>query len=128
MNTAPPNPTHRSWYYWLTLVPLVVGASWAFLISAASEAFYFGHYGKASQAVRMQAEGARRNADLYAWVMMGLTVTAIIIATILIRPFKSETLPAGLRAVTRFGLALVLVVGSIFFAVFGLSAVSYYLR
>ena len=128
MNTAGPNSTHRPWYYWLTLVPLVVGASWTFLISAASEAFYFGHYGKASQAVRIQAEGARRMADRYGWLSLGLAVTAIIIATILTRPFKSETLPVGLRAVTRVGLAVVLVGGSIFLVAYGLSAVAYYLR
>jgi len=119
---------HRSWYYWLTLVPLVVGASWAFLIGAGLSAFYFGHYGKPSQAVRLQAERAGREADLYGWVSVGLAVTAIIVAIILIRPFKSETLPAGMRAVIRFGLAVVLVVGSIFLVAYGLSSVAYYLK
>ena len=128
MNTADPNSTHRSWYYWLTLVPLVVGASLAFLRSTALEAFYFGHYGKASQAVRGQAEEAGRKADLYGWVMVGLAITATIMAIILIPPVKTETLPAGLRTVIRFGLALILVAGSIFLVAYGLSAVGHYLK
>jgi len=125
MNTVDPKSTHRSWYYWLTLVPLVVGASLAFLRSAALEAFYFGHYGKASQAVRVQAEDAGRKADLYGWLMMGLAITATIMAIILIPPIKSETLPVGLKAVTRFVLAVVLVAGSILLVAYGLSAVGH---
>ena len=126
MSPVEPNSTRRAWYYWLTLVPLVVGASWTLLVEAGLSAFYYGHYGKAS--VRVQAEEARRTADLYGWGTMALAVTAIIVATILIRPFKSETLPAGLRAVTRVGLAVVLVGGSIFLAAYGLSVVGHYLK
>jgi len=125
MSTGSSNSTHRSWYYWLTLVPLIAGASWTFLIGAASDAFYFGHYGKASQALRAQAAEARRMGELCEWVTMGLALIAIIVAAILIRPFKSETLPVGLRVVVRVGLAVVLVAGSILLVAYGLSAVGH---
>jgi len=128
MNTAEPNPIHRRWYYWLSLVPLVVGASWTLLVGAALNAYYHGHYGKAVQAVQMQALGARREANLYGWLTSGLTLTAIIMATILIRPFKSDALPVGLRAVIRIGLALALVGGSIILAAYGLSAVARFVK
>jgi hypothetical protein len=46
-------------------------------------------------------------------MLASLAVTATIVVTILIPPFKSETLPAGLKGISRFVLAVVLVVGSI---------------
>lgn len=55
-------------------------------------------------------------------------MTATIVATILIPPFKSETLPVGLKAVTRFVLAVVLVAGSIFIVTYGVLAIAHYLK
>jgi len=51
-----------------------------------------------------------------------------IVATILIRPFKSETLPAGLRAVIRLALGVVLVAGSIVMVTYGVLAVGHSLK
>src|SRR5579871_2621145 len=99
MNIADSNSMHRSWYYWLTLVPLVIGASLALLKYAGWSAVYSGYYGFSSEASRLAEAGSK--AQLYHWVLAGLGVTATIVATILIPPFKSETLPAGLKAVIR---------------------------
>ena len=125
MNTANSNSLHRCWY-WLTLLPLVVGASLALLKYAGWSAVYSAYYGLPSQAWRLKEAGPK--AQLYWWVLAGLTVTATVVATILIRPFKSETLPAGLKALSRFVLAVVLVVGSIFILAYGLSAAGHYLK
>lgn len=126
MNTADPNPTHRSWYYWLTLVPLVVGASLALLRYAGWAAVYSGNYDRPSQASLLKEAGPKAN--LYWWVLAVLSVGATVVATILIPPFKSETLPAGLKAVTRFVLAVVLVAGSILIVTYGVLAVGHYLK
>ena len=85
MNTANSDSRHRSWY-WLALVPLVVGASLALLWSAV----YSAYYGLPSEAWRLKEAGPK--AEFYWWVLAGLAVTATIVATILIPPFKSETL------------------------------------
>jgi hypothetical protein len=61
-------------------------------------------------------------------VLAVLSVGATIVATILIPPFKSETIPVGLKAVTRFVLAVVLVSGSILIVTYGVLAVGHYLR
>jgi len=126
MNTADPNSMHRSWYYWLTPVPLVIGASLALLKYAGWSAVYSGYYGLSSEAWRLKEAGSK--AQLYQWVLAGLGVTATIVATILIPPFKSETLPAGLKGLGRFVLAVVLVVGSILIVAYGLSAAGHYLK
>ena len=126
MNTANPNSMHRSWYYWLTLVPLVVGASVALLRYAGWAAVYSGNYDRPSQEWLLKEAGPKAN--LYWWVLAVLSVGATIVATILIPPFKSETLPVGLKAVTRFVLAVALVAGSILIVTYGVLAVGHYLR
>jgi hypothetical protein len=126
MDTADSNSIHRSWYYWLTLVPLVVGASVALLRYAGWAAVYSGNYDRPSQAWLLKEAGPKAN--LYWWVLAVLSVGATIVATILIPPFKSETIPVGLKAVTRFVLAVVLVSGSILIVTYGVLAVGHYLR
>jgi hypothetical protein len=125
MNTANSNSIHRSWY-WLTLVPLVIGASSALLRYSWWAAVYSAYYGLPSEAWRLKEAGPK--ADFYGWILAGLAVTATIVATILIPPFKSETLPAGLKGISRFVLAGVLVVGSIFLVAYGLSVAGHYLK
>lgn len=115
----------RSWY-WLTLVPLVLGASLALLKYAGWSAVYSAYYGLPSEAWRLKE--AAPKAQLYWWVLAGLAVTATIVATILIPPFKSATLPTGLKGLGRFVLAVVLVAGSIFIVAYGLSAAGHYLK
>lgn len=130
MNTANPKSIHRSWY-WLIVVPLVLGASVALLRYFWWGAVYSAYYGLPSEAWRLKEAGPK--AGFYYWMLAGLVVTATIVATILIPPFKSETLPAGLKGLTRFVLAVVLVFGSIFivaFAIvaFALSSAGHYLK
>jgi hypothetical protein len=125
MNTANPNSMHRSWY-WLILVPLVIGASLALLKYAGWSAVYSGNYGLPSEAWRLKE--ASFKAQLYWWVLAGLAVIATTVATVLIPPLKSETLPAGLKGLTRFVMAVVLVAGSILILAFGLSAAGQYLK
>jgi magnesium-transporting ATPase (P-type) len=115
----------QSWY-WLTLVPLVVGASLALLRYAGWAAVYSGNYDRPSQAVAAQGSGPKAN--LYWWVLAVLSLTATIAATILIPPFKSETLPVGLKAVILFVLAVVVVAASILIVTYGLLAVGHNLR
>jgi len=105
---------------------LVLGASLSLLKYAGWSAVYSGYYGLPSEAWRLKEAGPK--ADLYRWVLMGLAVTATIVATILIPPFKSETLPAGLKALGRFVMAVVLVAGSILILAYGLSAAGHYLK
>lgn len=116
---------HRPWY-WLILVPLVVGASLALLKYAGWSAVYSGNYGLPSEPWRLKEASSK--AQLYWWVLAGLAVTATTIATILIPPFKSESVPAGLKGLTRFVMALVLVVGSILALAFGLSVIGHYVK
>jgi hypothetical protein len=108
------------------LVPLVFGASVSLLRYAGWAAIYSAYYGLPSEAWRLKDAGPR--ADFYWWFFAGLSGVATIIATILIRPIKSETLPAGLRAIIRFVLAGALIVASIFVVTYGLSAAGHYLR
>ena len=89
-------------------------------------AVYSAYYGLPSEAWRLKEAGPK--ADFYWWTLATLALTATIMAAILIPPFKSETLPAGLKGVSRFLLALVLVVGSIFIVAYGLSAGGHYLK
>jgi hypothetical protein len=125
MITANTNSKHRSWY-WLTLVPLIIGDSLALLKYAGWSAVYSAYYGLPSEVWRLKAAGPK--AQLYWWVFMGLAVTATIVATILIPPFKSEALPPGLKGISRFVLAVVLVAASIFMVAAGLSAAGHYLK
>ncbi len=126
MDTADPNSMHRSWYYWLTLVLSVLGASWALLKYAGWSAVYSGNYGLPSEAWRLKEAGSE--AQLYWWVLAALAVTGTIVTTILIPPFKSKTLPAGLKGLSRFVLAGLLVAGCIFIVAYGLSAAGHYLK
>jgi hypothetical protein len=123
--TEPTARRSQSWY-WLTLVPLVVGASLSLLRYAGWAAIYSAYYDRPSEAWRLKEAGPQ--ADLYWWVLAALSATATIVATILIRPFKSETLPTGLKAVIRFALAVVLVAGSILIVTYGVLAVGHYLK
>jgi len=125
MNTANLNSIHRIWY-WLTLVPLVIGASLALLKYAGWSAVYSGNYGLPSEAWRLKEASSK--AQLYWWVLAGLAMTATVVATMVIPPFKSETLPAGLKWLSRFVLAVLLVAGSIFIVAYGLSAAGHYLK
>jgi hypothetical protein len=125
MNIVNSNSTHRSWY-WLTLVPLVFGASVALLRYAEWAAIYSAYYGPPSEAWRLKEAGPK--AGFYWWFFAGLSGAATIIATILIRPLKSETLPAGLRAIIRFVLAVALIVASIVVVAYGLSAAGHYFK
>jgi hypothetical protein len=126
MKTADLNSIRRSWYYWLTLVPLVVGSSLALLRYAGWAAVYSGNYDRASQASLLKEASSKAN--LYWWVLAVLSLAATVVATILIPPFKSEAVPAGLKAVIRFGLAVLLVAGSMFVVTYGLLAVGHYLK
>jgi hypothetical protein len=126
MNTADPNSTHRSWYYWLMLLPLVVGASLALLRYAGWAAIYSAYYDRPAEAWRLKEAGPK--ADVYWWSFLGLSGIAAIIATLLIPSLKSETIPAGLKTVIRLSLAIALVAASIYVGVFGLSAVGRFLK
>jgi hypothetical protein len=105
---------------------MVFGASVALLKYAGWAAIYSAYYGLPSEAWRLKEAGPE--ADFYWWFFAGLSGTATIIATILIRPLKSETLPAGLKAIIRFVLAVALIVASIFVVVYGLSAAGHHLK
>jgi hypothetical protein len=107
-------------------VPLICGASFALLNYAFWASAHGAWYGLPSYAWRLKEAGTK--AHFYWWVLTGLTVTATIVATVLIPPFKSETLPVGLKGVIRFALAVVLVVCSIFIVAYGLSAAGHYLK
>jgi hypothetical protein len=87
-------PIQRLWY-WLSVVPMVIGASVAFLKYAGWSAVYSAYYGLPSEVWRLRE--ASPKAELYKWVLTGLAVTAIIVVTILIPPVKSETVPPALK-------------------------------
>ena len=89
-------------------------------------AIYSAYKGLHSEASWVKEAGPK--AHFYWWVLTGLTVTATIVATILIPPFKSETLPGAVKVIGPFALAVVLVVCSIFIVAYGLSAVGHYLK
>jgi uncharacterized membrane protein YhaH (DUF805 family) len=105
---------------------LVLGASLALLRYAGWAAVYSAYYGLPTEAWRLKEASPR--ADFYWWMLAVLAVTATIVATILIPPFKSETLPAGFKGLSRFVLAVVLVVSSIWVVAAGLSAAGHYLK
>jgi hypothetical protein len=125
MFTADSNQKHRS-PYWLTLVLSVGGASWALLRYAGWSAVYSAYYGLPSEALRLKE--ANSQVQLYWWMLAALATTAIIVATKLIPPFKSETQPAGLRALGRFVLAVIFVTSSTFIVAYGLSVADHYLK
>lgn len=125
MSTANSNSMHRSWYRWLILVPLLIGASFAFLNYAGWAGIYSAYYDRPAEAWRLKEAGPK--ADVYWWSFLGLSGIAAIIAT-LIPSLKSETIPAGLKTVIRLSLAITLVAASIYVGVFGLSAVGRFLK
>ena len=125
MNTANSKSMHRPWH-WLTLVPLVGGASLALIKHAGYSAVYSGYYGLPSEAWRLKEAGPK--AEIYWRYFLSLSAIAAIIATLLIPSLKSETIPAGLKAVIRLSLAIALVAASIYVGVFGLAAVGHYLK
>ena len=116
----------RQWWYWLTLVPILVGASLALLKYAGWSAVYSAYYGLPSEAWRLKE--ASPKAQLYGCPLLALGLTATILATALISPFRSETRPAGLRALIRVGLAIALVTVSILVLAYGLSTAGHFLR
>jgi hypothetical protein len=125
MNTADSKPIGRAWY-WLALVPLVLGASRALMKYVWWVAMHSSLYGVPAEARRLREADA--NADFNWWMLMGLAVTATIVAALLIPPFKSQSLPAGLKGISRFVLAAALVVGLIFLAAAGMSATGFFVR
>ena len=125
MNTAETKSTGRAWY-WLALVPLVFGASRALMKYMWWAAMHSSLYGIPSEARRLQEADA--NAGFNWWMLMGLAITATILAAMLIPPFKSQALPPSLKGISRFALAAVLVVGLIFIATAGMSATGYFVK
>jgi len=116
----------RRIWCWLALVPLVVGAARALLKYAWWAAVHGALYGVPKGTRRLQEADA--NADFNWWVLIGLAGTATIVASILILPLKSQALPTSLKGISRFILALALVVGSILIVAAGMSATGYFLK
>jgi hypothetical protein len=91
MEAADPHSPKRFW--WSTLPPLIVGASWTLLKYAGWSAVYSSYYGLPSQAWRLKEAGPE--SQLCGWMSTTLTVTATIVAAFLIPAFKSESLPVA---------------------------------
>jgi len=125
MNTVESKPMGRAWY-WLALVPLVLGASRALMKYMWWAAMHSSLYGVPAEARRLQKADA--NADFNWWMLMGLAVTATIVATMLIPPFKSENLPSSVKGISRFVLAAVLVAGLIVMATAAMAATGYFVK
>jgi len=125
MNTVESKSINRAWY-WLALVPLVFGASRALLKYMWWAAMHSSLYGVPAEARRLREADA--NADFNWWMLMGLAVTATIIAAMLIPPFKSQTLPSSVKGISRFVLAAMLVVGLIVLATAGMSTTGYFIQ
>jgi hypothetical protein len=118
-----PASDHRLWG-WLGLIPLLVGASLALLRYAGWSAVVSSYYGLPSEAWRVKEAGPK--VQLYGWALVGLAVGATIVATILIPPLKSESVPPGLKGTFRFLLAVLLVGASITLVAYGLSIAGHY--
>jgi hypothetical protein len=112
--------------YLLALVPLVLGASRALMKYMWWAAMHSSLSGVPSEARTLQKADA--NADFNWWMLMGLTIIATIVATMLIPPFKSQRLSSGLKGITRFALAVVLVVGLILLAAAGMAVTGYFVK
>jgi TRAP-type mannitol/chloroaromatic compound transport system permease small subunit len=125
VNTAESKLIGRAWY-WLALVPLVFGASRALMKYMWWAAMHSSLYGVPAEARRLREADA--NADFNWWMLMALAVTATIVATMLIPPFKSKSLPSSVKGMSRFVLAAVIVVGLIFVATAGMSATGYFVK
>lgn len=83
-------------------------------------------YGVPSEARRLREADA--NVDFNFWMLVGLALTASIVAALLIPPFKSQSLPSSVKGISRFVLAVVLVIGLILLAAAGMSATGYFLQ
>jgi len=125
MNTVESKSINRAWY-WLALVPLVFGASRALMKYMWWAAMHSSLYGVPAEARRLREADA--NADFNWWMLMGLAVTATIIAAMLIPPFKSQSLPSSVKGISRFVLAAMLVLGMIVLATAGMSATGYFVQ
>ncbi len=122
MSTTDSKSISRFW--WLALVPLVLGASRALIKYAWWAAMHSSLYGVPAEARRLREADA--NADFNWWMLMGLALTASIVAALLIPPFKS--LPPSVKGITRFVLAVALVIGLILLAAAGMSATGYFIQ
>ena len=125
MNTADSKSISRAWY-WLALVPLVLGASRALMKYMWWAAMHSSLYGVPAEARRLREVDA--NADFNWWMLLGLAATATIVAAMLIPPFKSQSLPSSVKGISRFLLAALLVLGLIFLASAGMSATGFFVR
>jgi hypothetical protein len=125
MNTVESKSINRAWY-WLALVPLVFGASRALMKYMWWAAMHSSLYGLPAEARRLRQADA--NADFNWWMLMALAITATIVAAMLIPPLQSPSLPSGVKGISRFVLAAVLVVGLIFLATVGMSATGFFVR
>lgn len=112
--------------WWLALVPLVLGASRALIKYTWWAAMHSSLYGVPSESRRLQQADA--NADFNWWMLVGLALTATILVTLLIPPFRSLTIPSSVKGIARFVLAVVLVIGLILLAAAGMSATGYFLQ
>lgn len=124
MGTADSKPISQLW--WLALVPLVLGASRALIKYTWWAAMHSSLYGVPSEARRLREADA--NVDFNFWMLVGLALTASIVAALLIPPFKSQSLPSSVKGISRFVLAVVLVIGLILLAAAGMSATGYFLQ
>jgi hypothetical protein len=116
----------RRFWCWLTLVALILVASWALLKYAGWSAIYSGYYGLPSEAWRLKEAGPKT--QFYWWVLVVSVLPAMILATMLVPPVRSESLPVGLKALSRFVIAAVLVVASILILAYVVSAAGHYLK
>ena len=110
----------------IALIPLIFGASFAFLKYAGWSAVYSGLYGLPSE-VRRVAE-ADSQAKLYGGVVLGLAAIATVVTTIAIPTLEADAVPLGLNGVVRVALAIALVVASILITAAGISALGHYLK
>jgi hypothetical protein len=101
------NSPRRLWG-WLILVPLLVGASLALLQYSGQCAIVSAYYDDPSKVEWVKE--AETKGDFYGWMLFGFTAAALVIATILIPPLKSESISPGLKGTLRFLLAVLLVV------------------
>ena len=123
---APDSKSMRRPWYWLALIPLILGASRAFLKYTWWAAMHGALYGIPAET--RQLSQADANANFNWWVLIGLSAVAIVVATALIPPFTSPTFPASLKGLTRFVFALLLVAGLMLLTVVGMSATGYFLK
>jgi hypothetical protein len=125
MNTFHSRAIYRKWC-WLLVLPLIFGASVAFLKYAGWSAVYSGNYGLPSRAWLVKE--ASLKGHQYLWLFAALTSAATAVAAIVSSPFESEDLPRWFRWIFRFAVAGGLVLVSIFVVAVGLSIVERYLR